>query len=65
MNAASRPQSGPPCAPLTLQVARDVQSRATRIREAIEDGDLDFAKQVADDLTADMWRLVEAAEYRQ
>ena len=65
MNETSRPEGGPPRPLLTVHVLRDTLARVVRIREALQDGDHLFAEDVAGDLAADLWRLVEAAERRQ
>ena len=41
---------------------RDAYARAVRALEAIRDGDLELAEQILDDLTADLWRVIEREE---
>jgi hypothetical protein len=40
----------------------DAHSRIVRALEALRDGDRESAEQVLDDLTADLWRVIEAEE---
>lgn len=47
---------------LTVALFRDVLARTTRIAEALDDADLEFARQALDDLSVDVWRVVEAEE---
>ena len=41
---------------------RDVLARITRALEALRDGDREFAKQLLDDLVADVWTDIELEE---
>jgi len=43
---------------------RDIMARITRALEALADGDREFAKQLLDDLVADVWTAIEAEEKR-
>ena len=42
---------------------RDAHARVTRVREALADGDTDFALHVLDDLAADLWTQIETVEH--
>ena len=45
-----------------LEAVRDAHARAIRITEAIRDGETEFAYELADDLAADLWNVIEAEE---
>jgi hypothetical protein len=47
---------------VTLLEAKDAHARATRITEAIRDGELELAFMLADDLAHDLWQIVEREE---
>lgn len=44
----------------TGELVRDAHARVVRALEALRDGDHDFADQLLDDLSADLWTSVEA-----
>lgn len=45
-----------------IRFLRDLLARTIRTSEAIEDGDLDFAAAVLDDVAADLWAEIERLE---
>ena len=45
-----------------LDALRDALARVTRAIEAMRDGDRELAEQLLDDLTADLWAVLEREE---
>jgi hypothetical protein len=47
-----------------LAALRDAHARVLRALEALRDGDRGFAETVLDDLSDDLWRIIEREERR-
>jgi hypothetical protein len=59
VNKTSRPEDGSPHARLKVAALDDVLSRVVRVREALEDGEVGYAVQLAADLEIDLLAAVE------
>ena len=50
---------------MSTRVLRDALARVTRVIEALEDGDHDFAVSALSDLQHDLWKSIEAIERQE